>query len=308
MYRQSKTMSTPSAAIIGANGYIGRHMVRHLQGLGWRVYAYDVQDSLAPELEAAYGQLDITDIAQVKALDLSQDFLFYFSGLTGTDVSFEKHEQFVRVNETGLLNILQHLSGSAHKPKVVFPSTRLVYKGQQDVPLTEEAEKEFKTIYASSKYNGELYLEMYRNLYEQPYSVFRICVPYGNAFKSELSYGTISFFLGRAMKGEAISLFGDGTLKRTFTHVEDICEQIVAASLKPESNGHTYNIDGETYSLGEVAAVMGAKYGVPVSFAAWPDKALRLESGDTIFDATKIRGLPGGAHLKHSLDKWIHNK
>ena len=65
----------------------------------------------------------------------------------------------------GLLNLLDHLKTLEHKPKIIFPSTRLVYKGKIGIDLTESSEKEFKTIYASSKYNGELYLNMYHNLY-----------------------------------------------------------------------------------------------------------------------------------------------
>src|SRR5690606_18112144 len=96
---------------------------------------------------------------------------------------------FVNVNEIGLLHLLNHLSRFARMPKIVFPSTRLVYKGVKGTPLAEEAEKEFKTVYASSKYNGEQYLRMHSNLFGLDYTVFRVCVPYANLTARALSYG-----------------------------------------------------------------------------------------------------------------------
>ena len=111
-----------------------------------------------------------------------------------------------------------------------------MYKGVEDTPLHEESEKEFKTIYASSKYNGELYLKMHRLYYDIDFSVFRICVPYGNLFDANFSYGTLGFFISQASKGQPIQLYGDGSLKRTFTYVEDICNQIVRASNHPGSS------------------------------------------------------------------------
>ncbi|GAA4321382.1 NAD(P)-dependent oxidoreductase [Flaviaesturariibacter amylovorans] len=293
-------------AVFGCNGYLGQHLVHYLlHEKGAAVTGFDIQVAYAGTDAIAYRAMNITDAAQVATLEEGFDTLFYFTGLTGTDVSFEKYEAFVKVNELGFLHLLQHLRGFTKRPKIVFPSTRLVYKGVTGMPLKEEAEKEFKTLYASSKYNGELYLDMYRNLFGFDYTVFRVCVPYANLVAKSLSYGTISFFLDRAQKGEPITLFGDGALKRTFTHVHDICRQIVEVAALDGSNGETFNVDGETYSLKDIATMIGNKYGVPVQFVPWPEKALKLESGDTIFNGSKISSLYPHT-TTYALSEWIH--
>ncbi|RYY40086.1 MAG: NAD(P)-dependent oxidoreductase [Chitinophagaceae bacterium] len=295
-----------NVAVFGCNGYLGQHMVHTLLlQKELAVTGFDLQEAYAGTDYITYRKLDITDVAQVKTLGEDFDTIYYFTGLTGTDISFERYELFVNVNEMGLLHLLQHLRGFSKRPKIVFPSTRLVYKGVADKPLAEDDEKEFKTIYASSKYNGEQYLEMYRNLFGFDYTVFRVCVPYANIVAGALSYGTVGFFLGKAQQGEPISLFGDGELKRTFTHVMDICRQILLVSAMPESNGRVFNIDGETYSLKDVASLIAEKYGVPLQFVPWPPKALQLESGDTIFDGSRIRSLLPQT-IKYSLQEWIH--
>lgn len=302
----SRTFSSSKVAVFGCNGYLGQHLVHYLcKEKGVVPTGFDLQECYVGSDGITYRTMDITKPADVQMLEEDFDTIYYFTGLTGTDLSFERYELFVNVNEIGLLHLLNHLRAFSKMPKIIFPSTRLVYKGVEGVPLVEEAEKEFKTIYASSKYNGEQYLEMYRNLFGVDYTVFRVCVPYGNLVAGALSYGTVGFFLGKARKGEDISLFGDGGLRRTFTHVWDVCRQMVEVAALPESSGRVLNIEGETFSLKEAAALIAGKYGVRLQFASWPDNALKLESGDTIFDGGRIRALFPQT-LTYSFEKWIH--
>lgn len=79
------------------------------------------------------------------------------------------------VNEKGLLHLLNHIRLSPYRPKIIFPSTRLVYQGA-DKALTEEAKKETKTIYAVNKLACEGYLYAYRQSFDIPYTIFRICI------------------------------------------------------------------------------------------------------------------------------------
>lgn len=264
-------------AIIGNTGYIGKHLEHYLQ----TVYhiepaCYDV------------GQIDLTNKESLRSIDLNVDYLFVFAGLTGTHVSFEKYEQYTMVNEVGLLNLLDLISQSPYRPHIVFPSSRLVYKGV-DKPLKEDDEKEAKTIYAANKIACEHLLHAYANRYGIPYTICRICVPYGNMLSGDYSFGTVGAFLRRAKARENISLYGGGTIKRTFTHIEDVCYQIVNAAFNQRDKEQTYNIGGETLSLHDAAQIIADKYGVQVLSVDWPEKDLLIESGDTYFDDAKIR-------------------
>ncbi len=292
------------ASIFGANGYIGQHLTWYLHNKGWQIECFDIQETLVIDVDVPYFQLNIIDKEKIKQLNYDCDYIFFFAGLTGTINSFDRYEDYVNVNEIGLLNILNCVKSLAKKPHIVFPSTRLVYKGKKDTPLKEDSDKEFKTIYASSKYNGELYLDMYNNLYDIHYTIFRICVPYGNIFSSTFSYGTIGFFLSRANKNLPIVLFCDGKLKRTFTYVIDICEQIINVIQNPASINQCFNVRGETFSLLEIANLIASKYDIEVQKVEWPVEALKLESGDTIFDSTKIENLLNYKY-DNSFSKWL---
>ena len=288
----------------GSEGYIGSHLVNELLSKNYQVLGYDIYDNSSTSKVIEYQKIDITNVSQLKEIDFNVDYVYYFSGVTGTNVSLENYDKFIDINEKGLLNILTTIKNQKVHPKIIFPSTRLVYKGVKDLPLTEDAEKEFKTIYALNKYHNENVLKMFKRYYNIPYTVFRICVPYGNMLSDNYSYGTIGFFLNKAKNNEAITLYGDGNLKRTFTFVGDICKQIIQGSQLDNSNAEVYNIGGETYSLKQVATMVANKFNVEVKYIEWPDMALALESGDTIFDSKKIEKICGDKYF--SLTSWIN--
>lgn len=286
-------------AVIGANGFIGKHLVYYLQEQGYnQIECYDVVESV--ELPN-YRCVDLTDKNALVAINLNVDYIFMFAGLTGTFAGFDAYEKYVNINEIALLNLLDAIRNSEFRPKVVFPSTRLVYKGY-DKPLKEEDEKESKTIYAANKIACEGYLQAYHNSFDIPYTVFRICIPYGNMLSTDYSFGTIGFFIKQAKTGKDITLYGGGKIKRTFTHMEDLCFQIVEGVLKKGSDCQTYNIGGETLSLRQAAEIIAKKFGTKVVDVPWPERDLRIESNHTYFDDTKIQVLLGGMTYKRLED------
>lgn len=274
--------------VIGANGYIGKHIVSYLQ----RHYDVNVDSyDIVTECDLPnYHKLDLTDKESIKVLDLDVDYIFMFAGLTGTYNGFNEYEKFISINELGLLNLLDAIKSSEYRPKVIFPSTRLVYKGV-DKPLKEDDQKESKTIYAANKLACEGYLQAYHDSFDIPYTIFRICLPYGNLLSTDYSFGTVGFFIRQAKAGKDITLYGGGNIKRTFTHMEDLCYQIIEGSFQHDSNGQTYNVGGETLSLHDAAEIIAAKYGTRVVDIPWPERDLRIESNHTYFDDTKIRSL-----------------
>lgn len=285
--------------VLGANGFIGRHLVHYL--MGRRVTIIDCYD-LAKESDLPnYHCVDLTDVETVRLIDFNADYVFMMAGLTGTFAGFDAYTKYVTVNELALLNVLDAIRQSQYRPKVIFPSTRLVYKGY-DKALKEEDKKESKTIYAVNKLACEGYLKAYHDSFDIPYTVFRICIPYGNLLSNDYSFGTVGFFIKQAKAGNDITLYGGGTIKRTFTHMEDLCQQIIEGAFNPKSNGEIYNVGGETLSLREAAEIIAKKYGVSVKTVPWPEKDMRIESDHTYFDDSKIQDLLHFGDYKKLID------
>ena len=279
-------------AILGANGFIGKHLFYYLKS------QYGIISTCYDKVFASMSEncyvVDITERRDVEGINLDVDYIFMFAGLTGTYVGFDAYDRYLSINEIGLLNLLDHIRKSEYRPKIIFPSTRLVYKGI-DKALKEEDEKDCKTIYAANKIACEGYLKAYYDSFDIPYTVFRICIPYGNLLSSDYSFGTIGFFIKQAKVGNDITLYGGGIIKRTFTHMEDLCYQVVEGAFNPGSTGMVYNIGGETLSLCDAATIIAKKYGVEVKAVPWPERDLRIESDHTYFDDAKIQAL---LHLK----------
>lgn len=281
-------MKNKSCIIIGSEGYLGKHIVHYAGQYGFEIAGCH---DISPQSEnPVYSSINITDKESLEKINVDVDCIFMFSGLTGTYAGFDNYERYVEINETGLLNLLDVMRRRQSKARIIFPSTRLVYKGV-DKPLRECDEKDHKTIYAINKLACEAYLKAYANSFGIPFTVYRICVPYGNEISGDYSFGTIGFFLKNAKSGNPITLYGGGVQKRTFTHVADICRQILSTASLPESKNEIYNIGGETFSLREAAEIVNRRYGVEIKGVEWPEKDLLIESGDTYFDDSKIRSL-----------------
>ena len=292
------------AIVFGANGYIGRHIVKHLCNEEYHVHGIDINQASKDSIDH-YSSLDLTDKKQVSAIDFNVELIYLFAGKTGTLNGFDDAHSFLMANEVSLLHILDAIKDLSKKPTMVFPSTRLVYKGQKDVYLKESDTKEAKTMYAANKIACEYMIEAYANYFDIPYIIARICVPYGNCFDGSYSYGTIGFFLTRALSGNNITLYGNGTVRRTFTHVQDIVKSLQLLTESEVSLNNTYNIgSNDNISLLDAASLIAKKYKVAVDFVPWPESALKIESGDTIFDDTKLKDNIGFQY-EFDLTNWI---
>jgi len=275
-------------AIIGANSYIARNII-YVLGQNPELYElalYDYKEEQMDGLEN-YKSIKVLSKESVKNIDFDCDVIFMFVGKTGSANGFDDVDKCIDINERSLLNILNEYRAQKSTAKIIFPSTRLVYKGKSG-KLKEDAEKEFKTIYAINKYACEQYLEMYNRVYGVQYCIFRICIPYGTLIPNASSYGTAEFMLSKATKGENITLYGDGSGRRTLTYMGDLCNVLIAGALSDQCVNDNFNVGGEDYSLLEMATFIAGKYGVEVEFVPWPEVALKIESGNTVFDSGKL--------------------
>lgn len=287
-------------AVFGSNGYIGKHLSLYLSKSGFDVLNYDIQES--SDLEN-YLKLDVSKKDDFSILDGDISKIYYFSGITGTHDGFLNPELYFLTNELGLVNLLSYCADYIPEVHVIFPSTRLVYKGS-DNKLSETAVKEAKTVYAVNKIASEYLLNAYSNYYKLKFTIFRICVPFGNKISDSYSYGTIGGFLNQISKNGSIYLYGDGQNRRTFTHIEDICHQIFTASFNEQSYNETFNIDGEDFSLYEIASKLADNFDAVVLYKEWKREDALIESGSTVFDSRKIRSIVSKT-VTNTFDYWL---
>jgi UDP-glucose 4-epimerase len=291
------------AIVVGCNGYIGQNLTLFLLSKGVELRCYDIHSDVAiKDKNIDYKKLDISDSKECSFVNWDVDVVYFLAGLTGTKASIEQADKFISTNDGGLNNVLSNITIQKASPRFIFPSTRLIYKGSS-IELAEESEKEFKTVYALNKFSGEQLLNIYSSFYGLKFTIFRICVPYGNLGDIPFSYGTIGFMMKQSATG-SITLFGDGNLRRTFTHIGHIVSILYIASSVQNTINDIYNIGGESFSLKEIADLIAEKDGSTINYVEWPHLDYLLESGDTVFNSQKIDNLLQLSY-PYNFRKWL---
>jgi UDP-glucose 4-epimerase len=290
--------------IVGANSYIGRHVALLLLKDHQDVELYDIDES-SKDFFKKYQKIDFRQPDTLAAIAEDIDVIYFFTGLTGTISGFDRFDDFIDVNEKTLLHLLNLFRARKSKARIIFPSSRLVYKGRNNTPLKENDEKEPKTIYAVNKLCCEKYLKIYHECFGINYTVARICVPYGNLLDATYSYGTIGFMLARARDSLDISIYGDGSQKRSFIHIEDLANMLISVGADPRTKGEILNVGGpDAMSILEAATLIANKYNVKITHADWPALESKIETGDTIFDSGKIENLLNYQY-RHRFQEWV---
>lgn len=296
----------PKILITGANGYVGSNLALHLLERGYRpVLSSRSSHALIEGVE--YRSCDFLKPQQVRKLVEGFDYIYFFTGKTGNSREALEHPSaFVEGNEVTLVNLLNAIRELEVKPRIIFPSTRLLYKGGNDFALDEEAEKDPRSVYSCNKVACENYLQVYHQNYGIEYTIFRISLPYASRVSMEhISYGVMAYLIKQAAGGNELMIFGDGSQKVSLVHIEDLCVLLEKGGMHPEAGNRIFNIGGpDTMTMGEVIRAIAGRYEVPVVQVEWPAGMKSSNQGHLHLDSSKITQLVGH-NFRNSFMDWI---
>jgi len=264
-----------SCLVLGGGGFIGSHLAEALLSAGHRVRLFE-----RPHLMA----LTAPGIA-ARAETLTGDFLNYGDlarALSGIEVVFHlisttlpkpSNDNPVYDVETNLVGSLRLLElCRAHRVrKVVFSSSGgTVYGVPASVPIAESHPTEPLCSYGIQKLAIEKYLQLEHALHGIDYCILRPSNPYGERQRTDVAQGAIAVFLERALRGEPIEIWGDGSVVRDYVFVDDVVDALHAAAVD-ESGERIFNIgSGEGRSVREVIAAIEARLGTRLTIAWKP--------------------------------------
>jgi UDP-glucose 4-epimerase len=274
--------------IIGSESFLARNFIKYLiDNHEVELKLYDFVDH-TKNGDLFYQQINFNDLENVRQIDFNVDTIFFFIGKTGTTNGFDDYSAFVNVNELILLNFLQVYREKESKARVIYPSTRLIYKSNPDGMILEHSEKELKSIYAVTKYAAEQYFQIYKKNFGLNYVIIRICTPIGSLFDDYGNYGTFEIFENQARKNHEVTVYGDGLQKKTFTKMEDICEAFCRLALAESINHSQYNLGGQALTLLDIAEKIASDYDVPVTHVPWPETSKNVDGGSVVFDSARF--------------------
>lgn len=217
--------------VTGGAGFIGSHLADAYIARGDEVV---VLDSLVHGRRenvpdgAEFVQLDIRDAA---AGDLIRerrfDIVNHHAAQMDVRVSVADPRFDASVNLDGLLNLLE-ASREAGVGRFLFVSSGGVVYGEPEVrPTPESAPKQPESPYGVTKLGGEYYLHYYHRVHGMEYAALRYSNVYGPRQDPHGEAGVVAIFSTRLLRGEPLTVFGDGEQTRDYVYVGDV----VAANL-----------------------------------------------------------------------------
>ncbi|GAI92904.1 unnamed protein product, partial [marine sediment metagenome] len=227
--------------VIGGSGFIGSHVVDKLIEQGHKVVVFDIMEPHRSNVR--YHYIDVTNLSNTTvALTGGYDVIYMLAAMADVNDVYKNPVEAGEVNILAVANVLEAARRS-DIGRVILASTVWVYEMAQGEKVDEDNPlfiSETKHVYTASKVAAELYCHAYQRLYGQNFTILRYGIPYGPRARGTT---VIALFVRKALNGEPLAIFGDGSQYRNFIYVEDLAEGNVAA-LKEVAINQTYNLDG----------------------------------------------------------------
>ena len=268
------TMQRERVVVTGGAGFIGSHLCRALAEQ-FDVVSVDILTGI-----------DILDTNKLRKLFSNTRFVFHAAALPRVQYSLEHPEETHRTNVQGTLPVLV-AAKDVNVGRVIYSASSAAYGDQDTMPLRENMSARPKSPYGLQKYMGELYCCLFREVYGLSTVSLRYFNVYGPGASSEGAYAlVIAKFIQQRLEGRPLTITGDGTQTRDFTHVQDVVRaNLLAAISSRVGEGEVINIGaGRNASVNRVAELIGR----PVQHIP-----PRLEPHDTLADNSKAKELLG---------------
>ena len=283
--------------IIGANGFIGSHLVDELGRRGHEVTAFD-RFSTAPIFDNASADQVVGDFqnrGEVAGALVGQDYVFHFLSTTTPASAEDDPTLDVRTNVASSIDLFS-LCAEAGVSRVYFASTGgAIYGDQPNVVLDESAITQPISPYAIGKLAIEGYLRYFERKFGLKSVVFRISNPYGPRQHPNKPQGVIPIFLRNMSLGLPVVQFGDGSMVRDYLFVGDAI-RMIANVVDADAAHSLYNIgSGQGTSVAEVLSVARAVTGFEPEVVAQPIPATFVAS--SVLDTGRYRSEFGSDQL-----------
>ena len=290
--------------VTGGLGFIGSNLCRALADLGAQVTAVD---SLLPDYGgnlfnlSGYEERVRINIADVRGhgmefLVRGQEVLFNLAGQVSHLDSMDDPVTDLEINCTSQLRVLEAVRKGNPELKVVYAGTRQVYGRPLYRPVDEKHLLQPVDVNGINKISGEFYHLVYHQVYGIRASSLRLTNTYGpRQLIRHNRQGFVGWFIRKAAFGEEIQIFGDGSQKRDFNHVDDVVDAFLRAGAADRSDGEVFNLGDQTAVplLDLVKLLVDVAGSGSYTLVPFPPERKRIDIGDFHADISKIREVLG---------------
>jgi UDP-glucose 4-epimerase len=308
--------SRPTLAylVTGGSGFIGSHLVEALLGRGESVIALDNLstgrisnlDSVKGHPRLRFVQGSVLDEQMVDELAHQCDVVIHLAGAVGVKLIVEHPLRSLTTNIRGSEIVIE--AAHRYRRKVLLASTSEIYGKNSSGPLHEESERILgspavvRWAYSTAKAVDEILANAYHRERGLPTVVVRLFNTVGP--RQSPAYGmVIPRLIRQALRGESVTVFGDGTQTRCFAHVADIVAAILLLLDDDAAVGQTFNVGcSDEISILDLARLIISRCGSKSSIRLIPYD----EAYDSGFEDMQRR-VPDTAKLR-SRTGWSPNR
>jgi len=253
-------MSKPAdiiCLVLGANGFIGSHLVDELVEAGYKVRAFDRFSQSEPKFKASK-QVEIVagDIHHRTTLQKSLknvDYVFHCFSATTPYSSDNDPFSDIDNNLKPSVTIFQECVAAKVKKIMYMSSGGAVYGdlgGSR--AITEEDVPAPVSPYGITKLGIEGYLAYFKRKFDMPYIAYRLSNPYGPRQAFRNNQGVVPAFISQIKEGKALNVYGDGNASRDYIFIRDATKMIVKSFIK-DNQRPVYNIgSGKQTTLNDI--------------------------------------------------------
>jgi UDP-glucuronate 4-epimerase len=273
------------ALVTGSAGFIGSQLTESLLADGHEVVGVDgLIDTYAPgvkldnlkrarEFDAfAFLEADLTE-ADLGPLVEECDTIFHLAAEPGVRTSWgERFESYTRNNVLATQRLLEAVKQWDDK-RVIYASSSSIYGDAELLPTPEDVVPRPFSPYGVTKLAAEHLCALYEGNYGVDTVALRYFSTYGPRQRPDMAFHR---FCRSAVRGEPVTIFGNGEQTRDFTFVDDVVAATRAAAISPAARGQIYNVGGGSrVSVNEAIELI-------VSFAGRPLQVRHVgsEKGD----------------------------
>lgn len=254
--------------VTGGAGFIGSHLVDRLLSDGYKVIILDrFAKGLAQHIISRKHKQNLilhqVDISDSKDLKLSYfqnvDWVFHLAAVSRVAPSLDSSIIYHKINVTGTVNVLEK-ARTAKVKKFIYTGSASYYGISEVYPTPESAAIKLDSLYALTKYFGEVYALFWGKLYKIPVISLRFFNVYGPKIRRFGSFGPLlSLFISQKQEGTPYTVVGDGSQTRDFTFVTDAVEAFISAAKSPVTN-EIFNVgSGKPNSIKKMVEILGGE-------------------------------------------------
>jgi UDP-glucose 4-epimerase len=249
-------------AVTGGSGFVGSHVVDALLRAGHTLRVLDAKPPLqADDPAVEWVELDMLDQDALTSALKGTVATFHLAAMADVNHVIADPALSVDMNVTMVARVLE-AARRADAGRVILSSTVWVYSATTEQTVDETTPFDLtvpgRHIYATEKIAAEMLCADYQTLYGRPYTVLRYGIPFGPRMRNDL---VIAAFIERAMRGEPLTIDGDGSQERSFVYVEDLAAAHPLA-LAPAAENRTFNLEAsEPITIRQLAETVGRLVG-----------------------------------------------